>query len=952
MSKAILFEKLDNKSVKCTCCYRRCVIANGKTGECGVRKNRNGELFLEVYGYGKSVHVDPIEKKPLRHFYPSSFAYSIGSIGCNFTCSFCQNWKTSMATRQGIDIEDLDIGKKLSPEQIVKNCIKENCKSIAYTYNEPTIFAEYIYDTAKLAHKKGIKNVMVSNGYMSPETIELLSPYIDGINIDLKAFTNEFYQNLSGVRLSPVLRNIERWYRLGVWVELTTLVIPDENDSDEELENIAKFIYGIDKNIPWNVSAYHDDFKMQNHGRTPLETLKRAYKIGKKQGLNHIYLGNVRSDKHTSTYCPNCNKMIMKRQRRVLIEMNISKGCCKFCGTEVKGIWSDEFPKPYLERPKDIKDIIYETNSNSNILDIRQNPTFSITHFDKEHRIAILFGTQTGTTEELAHQLLLRFRLTPHVESSFDINVIDLENYSVENLPSESIVIILTSTYGNGEPPQNAHRLWKYLQSFNSNQTPHLLESIKYSILGIGSSIYSENYQKFSRFLDHQFEKLGAEKILPLNEIDITNPSSNTFNSWSKNLIKEIVESQGIVVKENQLKNSNISQNKFEIQMDESNQNVPIQNFVNENNQKMYYDHTNPYISEIIQKKELSQSGKKRSYEPRSVYFLEMRINSRIMKYEAGDHLCVFPENDPKLVTQLCERIKIDPMKPIMIKNDLRFQNTITIGEFLTKYVDISSILPQNSLLILSQYCKNKKEKKKILLYESNQEIYQKEIMREKLNIIDVLKKFPSIEIEFQELVNSLPRMAPRLYSIASSFNSNPESVGILVRVVQNGLCSGYLSHKEIGSKISIFLQKSTFKYNPKIPSVFIAAGIGIAPFYGMLMERTLVPDSQRKSLVFIYGCRNSNDDFLLKKEIFELKENHLIDKTLFAFSRESNKKVYVQHVLKDNIDCLKDISQNQGNIFLCGTIQMGKDVRKVLESVFGDLSVLRQKQRLFEEYW
>jgi pyruvate formate lyase activating enzyme len=284
MYECILYKKLKNKAVQCITCNHRCLINEEKRGICGVRENNKGKLYLLVYGLVVSENIDPIEKKPLYHFLPGTKAYSIGTIGCNFKCDFCQNYEIS----QLMEIT----GRKTTPKQIVERAIKTGCKSIAYTYNEPSIFAEFVKDTAVLAKKKGLKNILVTNGYMTKECLDFLGEKIDAMNIDLKSFNEDFYKRICKAKLKPVLDTIEYAYKKGIHIELTTLIVPGENDSIEEFEKIAKFIAGIDKNIPWHISRFFPMYKMNNKKITPIDTIKQAEKIGKKY-LNYVYVGNV-----------------------------------------------------------------------------------------------------------------------------------------------------------------------------------------------------------------------------------------------------------------------------------------------------------------------------------------------------------------------------------------------------------------------------------------------------------------------------------------------------------------------------------------------------------------------------------------------------------------------------------------------------------------------------------
>ena len=337
MKEATLYEKLPNKTVRCLACSNYCVIPNKNYGICGVRKNIDGKLFLLVYGKSISANIDPIEKKPLFHFLPGTGVFSIGTFGCNFSCEFCQNWDISQTPKNGNE-KVIHNSYDLSPEQIVKIAQKNKIPSIAYTYNEPAVFFEYAYDTARLAHKKGIKNVYVTNGYESKEALEKILPFIDAMNIDLKSFNPEFYRKICGGNLKPVLDNIKNLFGK-VWIELTTLIIPGHNDSDTELKKIAEFISKISKEIPWHISRFYPAYKMNNIIPTPYETLRKAYKIGKDAGLKYIYIGNIHDLEHSNTYCPKCGRILIKRENYSILENNIKNGKCKFCGEKIPGVW-------------------------------------------------------------------------------------------------------------------------------------------------------------------------------------------------------------------------------------------------------------------------------------------------------------------------------------------------------------------------------------------------------------------------------------------------------------------------------------------------------------------------------------------------------------------------------------------------------------------------------------
>lgn len=339
MEKAILYEKLIDNKARCLACSHQCLISDGNTGICGVRQNKDGELYLLVYGKPVSVNVDPIEKKPLFHFLPGSKIFSLGTWGCNFGCLFCQNYDISQASKTDNFNLFEEPPKEWLPERIVKFCVDHRLFSIAYTYNEPTVWAEYAYDIMKLARKKGIKNVWVSNGFFSDKTLELVAPYLDAINIDLKSFSEEFYQKICFGRLEPVKENIKKIHELGIWEEITTLVIPGLNDSEEELTVIARFLFEISPSLVWHLSAFYPAYKMMNIPPTPFETLKKGYEIGKRVGLKYVYTGNIANFQYESTYCPNCHNILIKRWGLELLENHLKNGACPYCHTKLEGLW-------------------------------------------------------------------------------------------------------------------------------------------------------------------------------------------------------------------------------------------------------------------------------------------------------------------------------------------------------------------------------------------------------------------------------------------------------------------------------------------------------------------------------------------------------------------------------------------------------------------------------------
>jgi len=337
--KAYLAQPLSSSVVQCQVCEHFCAIKPGETGKCGVRQNVEGTLYLVVYGEAIALHVDPIEKKPLFHFMPRDDALSIGTCGCNFRCPFCQNWQMSQ-TRDFDDQRDY-LGQPATPETLVATCRKNNIPIIAYTYNEPTIFFEYNYDTAKLAHERGIKNVYVSNGYMSRATLDMIEPYLDGINVDLKAFTDEFYREHCQARLEPVKRNIAHIAReTDVWIEVTTLLIPGLNDSENELRAMAEWLAEVDPEMAWHVTAFHPDYEMLDRPRTSQRALAHAYEIGKQAGLRYVYVGNVMDADRESTYCPECGEKLIQRHWYDVQELWRERGVCHRCGHAIAGVWS------------------------------------------------------------------------------------------------------------------------------------------------------------------------------------------------------------------------------------------------------------------------------------------------------------------------------------------------------------------------------------------------------------------------------------------------------------------------------------------------------------------------------------------------------------------------------------------------------------------------------------
>ncbi len=303
---------------------------------CRVRKNIEGELYSMNYADAVAFNTDPIEKKPLYHFLPGTLSFSVAAAGCNLRCDFCQNWRIS----QHKPYECFkSISTTLYPEEIVERADMRGAESISYTYSEPAIFFEYAYETSKLAHQKGLKNIFVTNGFISLDAIEKISPYLDAANVDLKYFSEGLYADKSGGELRPVLDSIEKMKKLGVWIEITTLIIPGVNDSPDEFNKIASYIASLDKNIPWHISRFFPDYKCKYKKPTPYESMKKAAKSGKEAGLKYVYMGNV--NKAAITCCPACSSELIQRAGFDITENRISeKGSCPDCGEIIKGVWA------------------------------------------------------------------------------------------------------------------------------------------------------------------------------------------------------------------------------------------------------------------------------------------------------------------------------------------------------------------------------------------------------------------------------------------------------------------------------------------------------------------------------------------------------------------------------------------------------------------------------------
>ncbi|MFA5248916.1 MAG: AmmeMemoRadiSam system radical SAM enzyme [Candidatus Paceibacterota bacterium] len=337
MKEVILYKRLERENVQCQTCAHCCFILPGKRGICGVRENIDGKLFALNYGKAVAMNIDPIEKKPLFHFLPGTSTLSVAAAGCNFSCLNCQNYDISQGSKALPEIA----GKEISPKEIVKTALKNNLPSISYTYTEPTVFLEYAMETMKLAREAKLKNVWVSNGFMSEESAKFITPYLDAINIDIKGFSEEFYRNNCGAHLEPVLRTAKLMRKAGVWLEITTLIIPTKSDSPDMLKKLAKFIKKeLGEDTPWHVSQFSGviSWKLQKLPNTPVKKLQMAYNIGKEAGLKYVYIGNVPGLDSESTYCPKCNELCIKRVGYDTKDC-AKKGACPKCGEKLSIVY-------------------------------------------------------------------------------------------------------------------------------------------------------------------------------------------------------------------------------------------------------------------------------------------------------------------------------------------------------------------------------------------------------------------------------------------------------------------------------------------------------------------------------------------------------------------------------------------------------------------------------------
>jgi len=336
LKEVMFYEKLQDNKIKCLICPRVCVVSEDKRGYCGNKENRGGSYYSLVYGKACSAHIDPIEKKPFFHFLPGTKdVFSLAAAGCNFECQYCQNWQISQAKPEDVETDDLP------PEKIVEICQENNCPVIAFTYTEPTVFYEYVYETARLAKEKGIASVMVSNGFINEKPLLELCKQLTAVKIDLKGFSDDFYKKYCRGQLQPVLDTLLTLKKSNLWYEIVVLVVPTLNDAAEDLQKMCEW---INKNLSDEVPVHFDRFtplyKLTNLPPTPVKTLETAYQVARKAGLKFVYLGNVTPHQWESTYCPKCEKIIIKRNGYVIEENNLKDGKCKYCQTTIPGYWT------------------------------------------------------------------------------------------------------------------------------------------------------------------------------------------------------------------------------------------------------------------------------------------------------------------------------------------------------------------------------------------------------------------------------------------------------------------------------------------------------------------------------------------------------------------------------------------------------------------------------------
>ncbi|MBN1480940.1 AmmeMemoRadiSam system radical SAM enzyme [candidate division KSB1 bacterium] len=333
--EARYYEKLANRKIQCKLCPRECLIDDLERGYCGVRENIGGTYYTLVYGKPCTAHIDPIEKKPLFHFLPGTTAFSLATVGCNVMCKFCQNWEISQATPEQVKSFDL------SPYDVARIAEERGCASIAYTYSEPVIFTEYMYDSALQGNELNVRSVMISNGYINPQPMHDLCAVLSGVKIDLKAYTERFYKELVAGELRPVLDTLVLLRKENMWTEIVYLVIPGQNDDPGELKDLCTWILNeLGPDTPLHFSRFHPQYRLKNLPSTPIKTLTMAREIARERGLNYVYTGNVPGDPGENTYCPNCGEIVIRRIGFSVVDRSIKEGACAACGTKIAGVWS------------------------------------------------------------------------------------------------------------------------------------------------------------------------------------------------------------------------------------------------------------------------------------------------------------------------------------------------------------------------------------------------------------------------------------------------------------------------------------------------------------------------------------------------------------------------------------------------------------------------------------
>jgi pyruvate formate lyase activating enzyme len=336
LKEVMFYKRLDDLRIECGICPKECKIADRERGYCGNKENRKGNYYTLVYSQACAVHNDPIEKKPLFHYLPGTNAFSIAAAGCNFECKFCQNWQIAQFRPEQVD------SYTLTPEQVVKLAKDQGSPTIAYTYSEPVVFYEYMYDTAKLGRYQGIGSVMISNGYIKEEPLVELCKYLTAVKIDLKAFTEKFYKETCSGELKPVLETLERLKKIGIWYEIVVLIVPTLNDSEKELREMSRWIRArLGSDVPVHFTRFHPMYKIKNLPPTPVSTLERARKIALEEGIHYVYIGNVPGHEGEHTYCPNCHKAVIKRMGFLIIENRLKAGKCSFCNYSIPGVWEN-----------------------------------------------------------------------------------------------------------------------------------------------------------------------------------------------------------------------------------------------------------------------------------------------------------------------------------------------------------------------------------------------------------------------------------------------------------------------------------------------------------------------------------------------------------------------------------------------------------------------------------